>query len=106
MECIISRHHLGHLCGYVITNKRLDDIIAYTLNVHGGITFNSMVFHGGINKYAVGFDCASHGDYIHFIHYVDGKYNVLPWEEYTYRDIEYVTNELQRLTEQLKDIKY
>lgn len=104
-KCLILRHpELKHLCGYVALppnhsyyGKHYDNIPVY---VHGGLTFAS---EGDGDRWQkgywwIGFDCAHWGDYS------PGMGDVLnrgPREYETYRNIEYVTNELKHLCRQL-----
>ena len=96
--CEIRRHpNFGTLNGYVYIP--LEHPIAQAkmpedeLNVHGGITY----WDERNGSFVVGFDCAHAGDLIpkpdHMTH----------WEGDTYKDIAFVTNELENLAQQLKE---
>jgi hypothetical protein len=86
MDCAIIRHsHLGHLCGYVKMPKgyELSEDDLYSLEVHGGITYDK-------NNW-IGFDCAHSGD---LAPASKESYGV-------YRNFAYVKAETQRLAEQV-----
>lgn len=96
--CEIRRHpNFGTLCGYVYIP--LEHPIAQAkipedeLNVHGGITY----WDERDGVFVVGFDCAHAGDkipkHVEYAHI----------ESDTYRDIAFVTNELENLAQQLKE---
>lgn len=100
----------GHLCGYITgLLKALENIDE--LDVHGGITYHELEKDG----YAIGFDCAHYTDLLPSTEIVRKKYNLentFPqMQEYKksfprlfeshYRNIEYVINQLKKLTKQL-----
>lgn len=97
--CEIRRHpNFGTLNGYVYIplehpiaqGKSPDD----ELNVHGGITY--WAERDGV--FVVGFDCA------HAYDYIPKDSERFPRDETeTYKDIEFVTNQLENLAQQLKE---
>lgn len=104
-KCLILRHpELKHLNGYVALppghpyyGKHYDNIDA---TVHGGITFAQEGDGNNWNKgyWWIGFDCAHFNDYSPEVGDILGRG---PREHETYRNIEYVTDELKRLCQQL-----
>jgi hypothetical protein len=109
--CLIVRNHMGALCGYVGIPEDHPDFEADCMNVdikaHGGVNYCGHCF-GPIchvpepgmpdNVWWFGFDCG-HG------------YDFLPAHERilkvlssgVYRDIAYVTQEVERLADQLRE---
>ena len=87
LKCLILRHELGHLCGYVQSD--LTDIDSF--DVHGGITFR------GRFQYAaglwLGFDCAHAGDLIPELS--------VRANDAIYRTLEYVTRQVEKLALQV-----
>lgn len=89
-KCEIKRNkHTGHLNGYITVSP--DHILlkedlqwSSALDVHGGVTYQ--------NGNTVGFDCAHHMDYSPL-----SPYNS---SDSVYRNVEFVTNELNDLAEQ------
>jgi hypothetical protein len=66
------------------------------LEVHGGITFSGFAREGFLpDGYWYGFDCGHSGD-------VSNKKDIHDFENYKYRDIEYVKDECKSLAKQLK----
>lgn len=99
--CEIRRNpNFGTLNGYVYIP--LDHPIAQAkmpedeLHVHGGVTY----FDEREGSFVVGFDCAHAGD---FIPEWVNRHSVDTNEPDVYRDIEFVTNELENLARQLKE---
>lgn len=94
--CEIRRHpNFGSLCGYVyiplehpVAQAKIPEDV---LNVHGGITY----WDERNGSFVVGFDCAHVGDLI--------PNSELMATGDTYKDIEFVTNELENLAQQLKE---
>lgn len=95
--CEIRRHtNFGTLCGYIYIPldhpiaqaKRPEDV----LEVHGGITY----WDERDGSFVVGFDCAHAGDVIPFRAplFMEGE---------TYKNIAFVTNELENLARQIKE---
>lgn len=118
LPCLIVRNsNMGNLCGYVGVTKdhpyfgKEEDQM--DLKVHGGVTFTDgcqpgpeektirhKVDHGeDDNVWWIGFDCA-HG--LDAIPGIPPKYQ-MPHQ--TYRDFDYVENEVRSLAQQLLDIK-
>jgi hypothetical protein len=126
LHCLIRRHpSLGHLCGYVgvpkghpayglsdfpiesgldentewwrrhVTN-RVEYKVA-DISIHGGITHTGpLTSHETIHWF--GFDCAHHMDYIPKLGKDLGK------EITSYRDVDYVTHQVENLAKQLAAI--
>jgi hypothetical protein len=94
--CEIKRNGMGALCGYIYVP--LDHpVVAVVRNggddglrVHGGITF----YDERDGMYVFGFDCAHAGDMSPMMK---------RYHHEVYRTIEYVTNELENLAQQLKE---
>lgn len=109
LDCLIVRNHLGALCGYVGVppahpwhGKDYDDVY---VDVHGGLTYADRCQedeeHGICHLpepgrpddvWWLGFDCAHSGDL------VPGVGRVSPYE--TYRDLNYVRDEVAGLARQ------
>lgn len=96
-SCVIIRHRMGHLCGYVLV-PRDHPLFAYApyldsdLSIHGGITYNRETREGRW----LGFDCAHSGDM------VPSRNPPILWDTSgVYRGIPYITSELTSLTKQL-----
>lgn len=100
-KCWIRSNRLGYLCGYVELSedeyKRGYEDGYWIFEVHGGITWDGGEIRGiKIHKKnrLIGFDCAHLGD--------------APWSgesfdsEDTYKDPEYVLNEIQGLVLQIE----
>jgi hypothetical protein len=73
----------------------------HSLAVHGGITYESHSRTGdypikAINVYWLGFDCAHSGDLTKFCNF--------PSPEATFKDVDYVVNQLENLSKQLAGI--
>lgn len=107
-RCLIRRHgDFGHLCGYVgierghpLFGKSYPDLYdcGDDISVHGGLTFADFIEnHGGKEIWWFGFDCGHSYDYIPHI-----RLGIL-MSEGTYRNIEYVENEVNNLAEQLSN---
>ena len=110
--CMIHRNSGGALCGYVAVEpghpwfeKDYDDVPA---DAHGGLTFAShcqknATEENGIchvpepgkpdNVWWLGFDCAHRGDLC----------PAYEWRDGTYRDFNYVKNEVENLARQAKE---
>lgn len=99
LQCIAIRNLLtGHWCGYVVIPLGMR-IEASRLEVHGGVTYDREGVPGW-PKYdqnrVIGFDCAHYMDVI--------PSNValgLSTEFGTYRDVWYVTGQMESLAEQI-----
>ncbi len=114
--CVIKRSTLGGLCGYVGVqpNNSITEIddgdddypfyVGEQLDVHGGITFTNNSLHGVDDsvfgkRIWFGFDCGHLGDLIPFQY----TYNLpLPSSD-IYRTMEYVTEELKKLVQEIID---
>lgn len=94
----IRRHGLvGHLCGYVEVpdglNINIDEI-----DCHGGITFNDNWGELPTDGYYIGFDCMHFGDWDPLL--VSNGWSSV---NYTYKDSEFVLNEIKNIIKQLKE---
>jgi hypothetical protein len=115
--CLIVRNGIGALCGYVgvplgskLGNGSYDDV---DVQVHGGLTFGgacrpgSPICHtpqpGESEVYWYGFDCCHAYDYSPSnSKYVRGRSDGLFAQgDDVYRDVAFVTEEVQRLADQL-----
>lgn len=93
-EAVIYRHSLGHLCGYVRIPLDSDINGEREIECHGGITFQGEIDFNTINGNFIGFDCAHYGDWIESCPGFDGD---------TYKDTEFVLNEIKNIIKQLKE---
>lgn len=95
--CIRRHSNFGHLCGYVEVPDGLD-ININEIDCHGGITFNA---HWDelptVGRY-VGFDCMHLGDWDPF----DAERGIARYYD-TYKDSEFVLNEIKSIINQLKE---
>jgi hypothetical protein len=122
LPCLIVRNTLGVLCGYVGVPeghwaylRHYDDV---PVDVHGGLTFSDKC-QGGDETRAIchiadddrvwwlGFDCAHAGDYMpktesFFRKAIEHLPYGIPSD--VYRDFAYVTQEVESLARQLKDL--
>lgn len=120
LPCLIVRNPGGALCGYVGVSEghkfyRIDyDNVDLVEGVHGGLTFANMCSPSdkegeGIchvpgpgepdHVWWLGFDCSHLGDYNPAF---DSKRPRIDWNS-VYRDINYVTEEVTKLAQQLKE---
>jgi len=110
-RCIIMQQTTGHLCGYVDLPDEhpvndfedYEDFWDADIEVHGGITYSEDYLMDSENNKRpgnwIGFDCAHAGDLI-------PAYDDMPAGiNDTFRDEDYVRNELKNLVEQLKDFE-
>lgn len=96
----IRRGRMGALCGYVLVPDThpmykvgYDDV---PVQVHGGLTYSE----GRFSEWILGFDCAHAGDVSpHMLQFIPAD----PHEHY--RDIAYVTAEVESLAIQLLKIQ-
>ncbi len=96
LKCQIIRNELGALCGYVgvpDTNqhfgKHYDEV---DVDTHGGLTYS----REKSNVWWFGFDCAHAQDVMPAMqHWADS--------DSTYKDLEFVTNEVLNLAKQLNE---
>jgi len=110
LKCLILRHEMGHLCGYVAVPKghpcygRDYDHIPYDdlfpVEVHGGLTF-SREGNGdtwGKGYWWFGFDCAHAWDLIPY----------MPFEQAgsTYKNFQYVRREAEALADQVATLDF
>jgi hypothetical protein len=96
---LIFRNQMGCLNGYIGVPHDRRDYDNYDARVHGGLTFSGepswLEDPDPSLEYVVGFDTAHGGDLIP--HFMMGG---LPWGDCTYRDFEYVFNEVEFLAKQ------
>jgi hypothetical protein len=111
----LRNNSLGCLCGYAVIDsthplyEQETSNEVRNLNVHWGITYanNDLSFNGVAlvspedNLWVLGFDTAHCDD---LIPYMDQNAYANP-EELTYRDIEYVMNNIKKMIEQLVELK-
>lgn len=95
--CIRRHGHIGHLCGYVEVpdglSVNIDEIYC-----HGGITFNDHWDELPTDGYYIGFDCMHFGDWDK----ITAKAG-LSFINQTYKDSEFVLNEIKNIIKQLKE---
>lgn len=90
--CVIYRHRLGYLTGYVLIDVALNADYEALFDVHGGVTYqgrlDEVVNVSGLSGYCIGF----HADHAN------------DWSpacrEGIYRDYDYIHNELTSLARQ------
>ena len=110
-SCSIIRTNLLHLCGYVHITKDnqywgvdYDNISG--ISAHGGISYTGHFFNNNREIWTIGFDCAHYGDLLPYSYLVD-KCNQLNFTPISnkdkYRDMDYVTTEIENLAEQLSE---
>lgn len=95
IKCTIKRHpSLGTLCGYVYLTKHFNEWGKYydelDIIVHGGLTYSQQEDE----YWVIGFDCAHSED---LVPNLDDK----TINNDTYRDMEYVENEIREIINQL-----
>ena len=106
-ECAIIRNTrpgFKFLCGYVNIREDISFDLEDNIDVHGGITYQSLVPENSDwlpSGYWLGFDCGHFGDLC------PGAFEVFPevlwpdFEEEEYRTMEYVENQIKRMVHQL-----
>ena len=126
MACLIVRGPSGALCGYVaveeshpLYEKYYGDLWNYDteegtdINVHGGLTYSDFCQEVGRichtpeegkpdNVWWFGFDCAHSGDICPSYQKEDMEICGIP---YTYKDVDYVTRQVESLARQLKQVE-
>lgn len=95
--CIRRHGYVGHLCGYVEVPYGLSVDID-EIDCHGGITFNDHWSELPTDGYYIGFDCMHFGDWDP----LSAKQG-LSFSEETYKDTEFVLNEIKNIIKQLKE---
>ena len=98
-NCFVLRHpSLGHWCGYVgVPTWHSDNGIDYVslggIDVHGGLTYSKNHKPNCLpdGYWWLGFDCCHVGDYVPYASYC------LTYEGETFKDLEFVVNECERL---------
>lgn len=110
LKCLVIRaNHLGHLNGYVGMNgidSTLDSLEA-KIDVHGGVTFfqpisnlpDMLSAHFKDCTHVVGFDTAHYSDLVPYF-FSKG----MQVGDGTYRDMEYVKEQTEKMAEQLKNL--
>ena len=93
-DTVIYRTDMGHLCGYVRIPENTKVDWEKEIQCHGGITFQGWRDFGITNGYYVGFDCAHYGDWM--------PYDSIFYEG-TYKDVDFVQNEIKNIIKQLKE---
>ena len=124
LPCLIVRNRLGTLCGYVGVSEGhphfdSEDAYAIDVNVHGGITFGDFCEPAGAEKperfichvvedgendrvYWLGFDCGHAWDLSPF-EILRRAPRTFP--DASYKSVEYVERECQRLAAQLAEMQ-
>lgn len=107
----------GHLCGYICVTGGLEITpeIYENLDVHGGITYNS-IEEG--DKNWIGFDCAHFGDYMPSMEYlkktndyfkdfmpIPEKFKDLAIFNPKYRNLDFCIQECKKLVDQITETK-
>jgi hypothetical protein len=107
-KCLIKRNSLGALCGYVALPPGHPyygkDYKGMNVDVHGELTWGRLGDDEyGFDKgyYWVGFDCAHAFDYVPEMQNFLQHYSMDFDSATSYKNIEYVKNELIKLAEQL-----
>lgn len=99
--CIRRHGYVGHLCGYVEVPDGLS-VNVNEIDCHGGITFNERLsefpIDGYRDNYCIGFDCMHFRDWTPL-----SAKEGLSSNEDTYRDTEFVLNEIKHIIKQLKE---
>ena len=93
LDTVIYRTDMGHLCGYVCVPEDTEIDWVNEIHCHGGITFQDWRDFFITNGYYIGFDCAHSGDW--------SPYSPEIFKE-TYKDVDFVQNELKNIIEQVK----
>lgn len=112
LACLILRaSELGHLCGYVRIPRR-HPLYAHgwqrrveKLQAHGGITFTGEMHRQGGGKRPgrwIGFDCAHAWDLVPGFEELGFKDKFVNNSKGAYRDIAYVTAQVERMARQVK----
>lgn len=117
-QCVISRCH-SYWCGYVIIpsshflyNINLYDIDTTHFKVHGGVSYSGKGNFStwkrflseasrAPNDWVIGFDCGHCDDMTPEDGY--SQWKIKNYEDYLYRDIEYVKKEVTKLASYLND---
>lgn len=95
--CIRRPGRFGHLCGYVEVPDGLSVDID-EIDCHGGITFNGHWSEFPTDGYYIGFDCLHYRDWDPF-----SARAMLLASDHTYKDSEFVLNEIKNIIKQLKE---
>lgn len=104
-QCKIRRHNaLLHLCGYVKLPESspfyekdygtIEEMTDYDIPAHGGLTFAGFDRDG---DYIIGFDCAHAWDIVPQM--VFDRYQTTCLNDGVYRDMDYVTTNLEELVD-------
>lgn len=86
----------GFLYGFVEVEQDnvfygLEDVYSCPIKVHGGVTCSIKSKRPPFNKWLIGFDCAHDGDLAPDLEFSTG----------TYKNIEFVTNEIHKMVDQI-----
>lgn len=95
--CIIRHGYVGHLCGYVEVPDGLS-VNVNEIDCHGGVTFNDRCSELPTDGRYIGFDCMHFRDWDPL-----SAKEGLSSNEDTYRDTEFVLNEIKHIIKQLKE---
>ena len=95
--CIRRHGCFGHLCGYVEVPDGLSVDID-EIDCHWGITFNDHWSEFPTDGYYIGFDCLHYRDWDPF-----SARAMLLASDHTYKDSEFVLNEIKNIIKQLKE---
>lgn len=99
-KCFIKRNHFQALCGYVVVPEGntlyLKNHTDINIDCHGGLTYSEKE----VNNWVIGFDCAHYDDFCPGLIKYSSTYDEETYEE-TYKDMNYVTNELHGIVDQL-----
>lgn len=94
--CIRRPGNIGHLCGYVEVPDGLS-VNVDKIDCHGGITYKGCWNGFPTNGRYIGFDCLHYDDWDPVL----AGYGSDSYE--TYKDTEFVLNEIKNIIEQLKE---
>lgn len=95
--CIRRHGYIGYLCGYVeVPDGLIVDIDE--IDCHGGITFNGKLSEFPTDGYYIGFDCIHYGDWDSIT--AREGFSLI---NQTYKDTEFVLNEIKNIIKQLKE---
>ena len=105
LKCAIFRNSFGGLCGYVGVDrthpyweKEYSDL--QDISVHGGLTFSSWIDEKK-ELYYLGFDCCHFGDVSPYDKVMDPSLVSSNDPGRSYKNMEYVKNEVEGLAEQV-----
>tara|TARA_R110000772_G_scaffold20466_5_gene57008 strand:- start:156366 stop:156866 length:501 start_codon:yes stop_codon:yes gene_type:complete len=101
LKCYGKRGPVSSWCGYVEVPKihGFFNADVHILDVHGGVTWDA--FSSDRETLTIGFDCAHSGDIVPDLLVFTGVMNF--GYESTYRDKEYVKNEIENMARQIHE---